>query len=140
MFGRKTKTRKIHSLDDLQPLVESGKPVMINFTQVGCPACQVMDGIANELAREYGESAHVVKVDIGKVRGAIDTYKIRSTPTTVVIARAPEKTSKKARKKAERTGQTTERRPTQRFRSSGLIKKDQLSRVLSSNGAERVPQ
>lgn len=138
MFRRKAKPQKIHSLEDLEPLVESNKPVLINFTQVGCPSCQVMDGIANELKREYGESAHVVKVDIGKVRGAIETYKIRSTPTTVVIARAPEKTSKKARRKAQRTGQTPERRPTQRFRASGLVKKDQLERVLASNGAVLV--
>jgi thiol-disulfide isomerase/thioredoxin len=134
MFRRKAKPQKIHSLDEIEPLVESGKPVMINFTQVGCPACQVMDGIANELAREYGESAHIVKLDIGRVQGAIDAYRIRSTPTTVVIAPAPEKTSKKARKRAQ-SGAASDRRPTQRFRASGLIKKHQLERVLTSNGA-----
>ena len=97
MFKRKTKAQKIHRLNELQPMVASGRPVLINFFQVGCAPCQVMDGIVNELAREYGETAHVVKADIGKVPGAIETYKIRSTPTTVVIARPPEKMSKKAR-------------------------------------------
>ena len=138
MFKRKTKARKIHSLDELQPLIASGRPVLISFFQVGCAPCQVMDGIVNELAREYGDSAHVVKADIGRVPGAAETYKIRSTPTTVVIARPRQKTSKKARKKAQGTKKQQASRPTQRFRTSGLVKKDQLARVLESNGAHRV--
>jgi len=137
MFKRKPKPVKIHRLDELQPMVASGRPVLVNFGQVGCPACQVMDGVVNELAREYGESAYIVKADIGRVPGAIDTYKIRSTPTTVVIARAPQKTSKKARKKAQGTKKRQANKPTQRFRMSGLVKKDQLARVLESNGARR---
>ncbi|MEA3502433.1 MAG: thioredoxin family protein [Actinomycetota bacterium] len=138
MFKRKTKARKIHSLDELQPLIASGRPVLINFFQVGCAPCQVMDGIVNELAREYGDSAHVVKADIGRVPGAAQTYQIRSTPTTVVIARPRQKTSKKARKKVQGTKKQQASRPTQRFRTSGLVKKDQLARVLESNGARRV--
>jgi len=138
MFKRKTKARKIHRLNELQPMVSSGQPVLINFFQVGCAPCQVMDGIMNELAREYGDSAHVVKADIGKVPGAIETYKIRSTPTTVVIARPPEKTSKKARQKAQGTKRRLAARPTQRWRASGLVRKDQLQRVLESNGARRA--
>ena len=78
MFKRKTKALKIHRLNELQPMVASGRPVLINFFQVGCAPCQVMDGIVNELAREYGETAHVVKADVGKVPGAIETYKILS--------------------------------------------------------------
>ena len=138
MFKRKTKARKIDSLEELKPMVASGRPVLINFFQVGCAPCQVMDGIVNELAREYGESAHVVKADIGRVSGAAETYKVRSTPTTVVIARPPQKNSKKARKKAQGTKKQQASRPTQRFRTSGLVKKDQLARVLESNGARRV--
>ena len=140
MFKRKTKARKINNLDELQPMIASGRPVLVNFFQVGCAPCQVMDGIVNELAREYGESAHVVKADIGRVPGAAQTYKIRSTPTTVVIARPQQKNSKKARRKAQGTKKQQASRPTQRFRTSGLVKKDQLARVLESNGAHRVAQ
>ncbi len=137
MFKRKTKARKIHRLNELQPMVASGRPVLINFFQVGCAPCQVMDGIVNELAQEYGETAHVVKADIGRVPGAIETYKIRSTPTTVLIARPPDKTSKRAQRKTQGTKNRTAR-PTQRWRASGLVKKDQLRRVLESNGATRL--
>lgn len=113
MFKCKTKARKIHRLNELPPLGTSGRPVLINFFQVGCAPCQVMDGIVNELARGYGETAHVVKADIGRVPGAIEAYKIRSTPTTILIARPPDKPSRKAQRKTEGTKKHTAR-PTQR--------------------------
>ena len=47
-----------------------------------------MDGIVNELADEYAGSAHVVKVDVGRVHGVIEAYGIRSTPTFVLLARS----------------------------------------------------
>ena len=139
IFNKKPKATKLDNLDELNPLLDSNRPVLIDFYQVGCAPCQVMDGIMNELAREYGESAHIVKADIGRVPGAAQAFRIRSTPTFVLFSRAPEKTSKKARKKAQRSSQTSgERKVAQRWRTSGLVKKDQLQRLLESNGA--VPQ
>jgi len=139
IFNKKPKATKLDNLDELNPLLDSNRPVLIDFYQVGCAPCQVMDGIMNELAREYGESAHIVKADIGRVPGAAQAFRIRSTPTFVLFSRAPEKTSKKARKKAQNRGQTSgERKVAQRWRTSGLVKKDQLQRLLESNGA--VPQ
>lgn len=135
MFGRKKpKARRIVRLEELEELIGSGRPVLIDFYQVGCAPCQVMDGIVNELARDYGGSVHVVKVDVGRVPGAVDAFKVRSTPTFVLLGRPPEKRSKKAKK--------TDRRPsskvTQRWRATGLLRKDQLARVLEANGARRA--
>ena len=95
MFKRKPKAQKVGSLAEIEALTKTGKPVLVDFYQIGCAPCQVMDGIMNELSREYGESAHVVKADIANVPDAIAKYKIRSTPTMILLARAPAKTSKK---------------------------------------------
>jgi thioredoxin 1 len=137
IFNRKPKPTKIMRLDELDTMLESGKPVLLDFFQVGCAPCQVMDGIMNELAREYGESAHIVKVDVTKVPGAAQTFAVRSTPTLVLMGRAPEKKSKHKRKAAAENPSGP--RPVgQRWRTSGLVKKDQLERLLESNGAQRV--
>ena len=69
LFSKRQKAARIHSLEDLKPMIASGKPVLIDFMQVNCGPCQVIDGIVNELAEEYGETAHVVKVDVMKVPG-----------------------------------------------------------------------
>ncbi|MDH3500170.1 MAG: thioredoxin family protein [Acidimicrobiia bacterium] len=127
------------SLEELKPMIESGRPVLLDFMQVNCGPCRVMDGIVNELAEEYGESAHIVKVDVTKVAGAAQAFQVRSTPTFVLLSDAPQKTSKKSAKRG------TQNRPkgrkgqlTPRWRTTGLVKKDQLTRLLETNGAERT--
>jgi thiol-disulfide isomerase/thioredoxin len=137
MFKKKPKARKLAHIGEIDELTKSGKPVLVDFYQVGCAPCQVMDGIFNELAREYGSSAHVVKADIGRMPDAVDRYKIRSTPTMVLLAPARPKKAKKG--KNRQGGKLSNHRPiTQRWRASGLVKKDQLTRLLESNGATRV--
>lgn len=137
MFKKKPKARKIVHMGEIEELTRSGKPVLIDFYQVGCAPCQVMDGIFNELAREYGESAHVVKADIGNMPDAVSQFKIRSTPTLVLLGSAPPKKNK--RRKNRDNGMQPGRRPvTQRWRATGLVRKDQLIRLLESNGAVRV--
>lgn len=136
IFSRKTKAIKMQSLDELKPMIDSGRPVLLDFMQVNCGPCRVMDGIVNELAEEYGESAHIVKVDVTKVAGAAQVFKVRSTPTFVLLSNAPQKVSKKAAKKdGDRRPKGRQSQLTPRWRTSGLVKKDQLKRLLESNGA-----
>ena len=141
MFKKKPKAQQAMSLADIDELTRSGRPVLVDFYQVGCAPCQVMDGIMNELAREYAPSAHVVKADIARMPDAIAKFGIRSTPTLVLLGPAPQRTSKKAKRHATGTKKgTTRPRVTQRWRASGLVPKDQLTRLLESNGAQRAEQ
>ena len=132
MFRRRTKAKKISHLSEIDELVATGKPVLLDFMQIGCGPCQVMDGIINEISDEFGDSAHVLKVDSRKVHGAAMKYKVRSTPTLVLLAKPPVKKRKKVRPGDKPQG---ERSATQRWRTTGLVKKDQLQRVMLSNGA-----
>jgi thiol-disulfide isomerase/thioredoxin len=138
LFNKKPKPHKIGSVDELRPMIQSGKPVLIDFMQVGCRPCQVMDGIVNELARDYGETAHIVKVDVAKVAGAAQMFNVRSTPTFVLLGRAPQKKSKKAARKAKSSSPPAAGKVGARWRTTGLVKKDQLERVLESNGATKA--
>lgn len=138
VFSRKPKAQRLQSLNELDPMLKSGKPVLLDFMQVGCAPCQVMDGIVNELAREYGDSAHIVKVDVGRVAGAAQAFNVRSTPTFVLLGTAPAKQSKKARERARKQdspARTKSGKITPRWRTTGLVKKDALRRILESNGA-----
>jgi thioredoxin 1 len=137
MFKRRARAVKLQRLEDLEPLLEGDRPILIDFWQQGCQPCRTMDGIINELAEEYAESAHVVKVDLGRVPAAVHEYKIRSTPTFVVLARSQKGASKKKRRR--QAPQIPGERPamTARWRASGLVRKDVIARALESNGAER---
>ncbi len=135
MFGRRKRTKptSLRSLDELTPMLESGRPVLIDFYRFGCASCKVMDGIVNELADEYRDSAHVVKVNVAHVPGAVQSFGIRATPTFVVLGGAPtKKASRKRRRPESPRGRSA---VTPRWRASGLVKKDALARVLESNGA-----
>lgn len=120
LFRKKPRPIALESAAQLEGLVRSGTPVLVDFFRVGCASCRVMDGIVNELAEEYEGGVHVVKANAAVVPEVFERYKVRSTPTFVVFTARPGATS-----------------ITQRWRASGLVKKDVLSKSLESAGARR---
>ncbi len=123
MFKRRIKPHKITSLEELSALAEEGKPLFIDFMQKSCGPCRTMDGIVNELAHEYRDTANVAKVDVQAVSGAAHIFNVRSTPTFVLIAPPVTKKQKQAGK------------PAERWRAMGLVKKSLLAQALESSGA-----
>jgi thiol-disulfide isomerase/thioredoxin len=136
MFRKRPKPTELKSLDELEPLKETGQPILLEFYQYGCRGCKVMDGIVNELAEEYAGGAHIVKVNVAKVPGAAREFGIRSTPTFILLGRSQKRPSKKARRRAGSAA--AEAPPSPRWRISGLVRKDDMARVLESNGAVRA--
>ena len=140
MFGRKrVKPRHLNSLADLKSLVAEGKPVLIEFMRAGCRNCSIMDGIVSELAEEYGDSACVVKIDVGRVADAVGTFMVKATPTFLLFGRpAVPAAKKKAKRQPGPVPERADRSPVARWRASGLVRKDQIARALESAGAVRV--
>ena len=122
LFGRskRVKAQAVSDADALRAIAADGKPVLVDVWRSNCVPCKTMDGIVDELAAEYDGSAHVVKVDAGRAPEIVQAFRVMSTPTFLVLSG----------KGAERL------RP--RWRHSGLIKKDQLARVLEREGAVRL--
>jgi thioredoxin 1 len=121
IFKKRIKPIALESTEHLLELVDEGKPVFVDFYQFGCSPCQVMDGIVNELAQEFDGSAIVVKANAANVPDAFFRFKVKSTPTFLVLTKSPGANS-----------------VTQRWRASGLVKKDVLTRSLVSAGAQPV--
>lgn len=127
VFGRNKRLKATHvaALSEVDELATDGKPVLIDFWQTNCAPCRVMDGIVDELAEEYRDGAHVVKINVVNVPEAVDAFKVRSTPTFAVVAA-------KVRSDGSRS------KPSLRWRASGLVKKNDLAKVLDRNGALRA--
>jgi thioredoxin 1 len=128
--NKRIRATRVESLDEIEALSASGRPVLIDFWQTGCAPCRTMDGIVDELAEEYRDTAHVAKVDVRRVPEAVQKFAIRSTPTFVLLATSP-------RGKKKTKAEPGPARVTQRWRASGLVKKDAMAKLLESNGAER---
>lgn len=129
IFKRRTKPINLEHVDQIDELAASGKPVFLDFWQTGCQPCRTMDGVVNELADEFSDSAHVVKVNVRNVPAAASRFRVMSTPTFVVYGAAPKKQGKKSKRQGGGVGE--------RWRASGLVKKNQLEQVLERNGATR---
>ena len=132
IFKRRTKPINLEHVDQIDELAATGKPVFLDFWQTGCQSCRTMDGVVSELADEYRESAHVVKVNVRHVPAAAQRFRIMSTPTFVVYGPSAKKKSKKSKRPGGAIGE--------RWRASGLVRKDQLEKALERNGAVRAGQ
>jgi thioredoxin 1 len=111
LFKKRFKATQLDSIDQFGDLIAEGKPVFVDFYKYGCSPCKVMDGIVDEVAAEFQEDAIVVKANLEKVPDLFNKFKVRSTPTFVLL------------------------NPTtgglhQRWRHSGLVKKDVLVQNL----------
>lgn len=115
MFKRRPKPVRLESLDQLIELVRSGQPVFVEFWKQNCQPCRTMDGIVNELAEEFTDRAVVVKANVAEAPDAFAKFNVRSTPTFLLLTSPAE---------------TTSRAIHQRYRSTGLVKKDVLVRTI----------
>ena len=107
LFKKRFKATQLASTDQFGELIGEGKPVFVDFYKYGCGPCQIMDGIIDEVAEEFQDDAIVLKANLEKVPDLFAKFKVRSTPTFVIL-------------------NPTEAGLHQRFRHSGLVKKDVL--------------
>lgn len=117
LFKKRFKAPHVESIGEFEELTRSGKPVLIDFYQFGCQPCQVMDGIVNEVAEEFAEQASVVKINVDTVPDLFYKFKVKSTPTFIMLA-------------------PQDNGLHQRWRQSGLVKKDaMIDQVTRAIGA-----
>jgi len=135
---KRTRATTVTQMAELGGYLAEGKPVLIDLWQSGCQPCRMMEGIVDELADEFVGRAHVLKIDVGRVPGAVQAFRVQSTPTFVVLGRSPKPMSKKARTRSPGPRSAAAPAPglNPRWRASGLVRKDVLAGVLRSNGAD----
>lgn len=108
MFRRRFKAPQVQSLDEFAALTKHARPLLVDFYKHGCQPCRVMDGIVDEIAEEFEDRANVVKVNLEAVPDLFYKFKVKSTPTFILVNPKPEGLH-------------------QRWRHSGLVKKDALA-------------
>ena len=70
--------------DKFQNLINSEKPVLLDFYADWCGPCQAMKPILMQLKEKIGEEATIVKIDTEKNQEVSSFLQIRSIPTLML--------------------------------------------------------
>ena len=62
-------------------VLESEKPVLVDFWATWCPPCKMIAPIIEEIAHEFEDTAKVAKLDVDQVPGVAGSFGIQSIPT-----------------------------------------------------------
>lgn len=71
--------------DNFQELLDSGKPLVIDFWAEWCGPCRMIGPVIDELADEYADKAVIGKCDIEENDTIAVKYGIRNIPTILFI-------------------------------------------------------
>ncbi|MDY3514449.1 thioredoxin family protein [Riemerella anatipestifer] len=66
-------------------LIESPKPVLIDFFATWCQPCEVQSSVLNTVKENVGDAARIVKIDIDNYPSIANEYGVRSVPTLMIF-------------------------------------------------------
>ena len=94
-----------------QEVINSDKPVLVDFSAEWCGPCKMMAPILKEAKDALGDKATIIKVDVDRNREAAEHFQIQGVPTLILF----------------KNGQV-------RWRQSGVVPANTLVQIVNQYG------
>jgi thioredoxin 1 len=95
---------------NFENIINSEKPVLVDFHALWCGPCKTQSPILAEIAKEIGEKVKIIKIDVDQNPEIAQRYQIQGVPTLMVF----------------KEGQM-------KYRQAGLHSKQQVLKIINNN-------
>ena len=94
-------------MSNFDTIINSEKPVLIDFFATWCGPCKMLGSILKEVKDNLGDRISIIKIDVDKNQQIASKYQVRGVPTMILYQEGK-----------------------QLWRQSGVLTKDEIIRVI----------